>query len=88
MTTDFQLKGAALNLNSRTYGRASSPPVKKVVEEVFGTDYNSLIGSTDALQKELIDSTTGFYKTNSAVSAENFLQQSQQLEQKIQENSG
>ena len=49
-------------------------------------DYNSLVSSTDALQKELIDSVMGFYKTNSAVSAENFLQQAQQLEQQIQQN--
>jgi hypothetical protein len=59
---------------------------EQIVEEIFGIDYNSLVSSTDALQKELVDSTTGFYKTNSAVSAENFLQQSQQLEQQIQQN--
>lgn len=60
---------------------------EEIVEEVFGMDYNSLVSSTDALQKELIDSVMGFYKTNSAVSAENFLQQAQQLEQQIQQNS-
>lgn len=60
---------------------------EQIVEEIFGMDYNSLVSNTDALQKELIDSTTRFYSANSAVSSENFLQQSQQLEKQIQQNA-
>jgi hypothetical protein len=59
---------------------------EQIVEEIFGIDYNSLVNNTDALQKELVDSTTRFYTADSAVSSNNFLQQSQQLEQQIQTN--
>jgi hypothetical protein len=59
---------------------------EEIVEEVFGVDYNTLVNDTDALQKELVNALTGFYNINSPVNSSNFLQQSQQLEQKIQQN--